>query len=205
MPAFPARSIAYAPGLSVMSASQAAGIVLAAIASITAWKFDPLPDASTAMRFFMDIPADLRDGCTLTVAIAAIPIRADNDLDLDNAPPVHLQDNECHPAFANLHLLARVLGEMAEPVDDQTPDRLVGVVGREVEVHPFVDVFDPHLGIDNKDAGREFLHFRFLLVVLVHDIANKFLEDILDGHDPDKTAVLVDHDCHQHPVDLEFL
>jgi hypothetical protein len=48
-----ARSIAYASGLSVMRATQVAGIFPSCIASITAWKFEPLPDASTAMRFFI--------------------------------------------------------------------------------------------------------------------------------------------------------
>src|SRR5665647_1928303 len=51
--AFFARSMAYAFGLSVIKAVHSAGIFPDWMASITAWKFEPLPEARTAIRFFI--------------------------------------------------------------------------------------------------------------------------------------------------------
>ena len=56
--------------------------------------------------------------------------RMDDDLHLHDPPPVHLHDHEGYPSVVDLHLLAGVLGEMPEPVDDKPADGLVGFIDR---------------------------------------------------------------------------
>ena len=74
---------------------------------MTAWKFEPRPDATTTIRFAM-VP--LLPG----FSPATLCFRADDAFDLDDAPAVHLHDHKGDPPRLDLHLLPGVLREVAE-------------------------------------------------------------------------------------------
>jgi hypothetical protein len=97
-----------------------------------------------------------------------------DNLYLDNAPAVHLHDQEGKPAVVYIHLFPRVLREMPEPVDDKTADGLIGFVGRQRKDQGLVDLLNPHLAVNNMDARSEFLHAVLFLVELVKDVPDQF-------------------------------
>src|SRR5512137_757757 len=164
--AFFARSMAYAFALSVIRAAQVAGIFPSCMASITAWKFEPLPDARTAIRFFsvlpfMVFPVTIPE-CTPGSSGSTISLPGmDDDLHFDDAPTMHLHDNKRDLAFMNFDFFPGMHGNMSKPVNNQTTNSFVSFVNRKIDLQAFIDIVNPHLGIDNKDTFGNCLDVRF--------------------------------------------
>src|SRR5665647_1560221 len=114
--AFFARSIAYALGLSVIRAAHSAGIFPVWMASITAWKFDPLPDASTAIRFFIVLSYEnARHACLVHSGLFIYGRRVNDTLGFHDPPTMHLHHDQGDLSLVDLHFLTGVQGAMSKP------------------------------------------------------------------------------------------
>ena len=81
----------------------------------------------------------------------------------------------------------------ARLVDDEAGDG-GGLRIRQIPVHRAVEIADRHRAVDIDRAVRLRPHARHRNVVLVGDVADDFLEDVLEGDHALDLAILVDHE-----------
>ena len=83
--------------------------------------------------------------------------------------------------------------DVAEQVEDQAADRVPGP-GGQLGVDQLVDLVDRQAGADPQLAAAELLDRRLLDVELVDDLAHQLLDEVLEGDQAGRAAVLVDDD-----------
>ena len=98
-------------------------------------------------------------------------------------------------------------GTVADAVVDQPADGVVfvGVLEPEVRVEQLGQVVDVGPAVDPRLVVGQPHDERLLLVVLVLDLADDLLEQVLDGHQAGRPAVLVEHDRDVDLAALEFV
>jgi hypothetical protein len=82
---------------------------------------------------------------------------------------------------------------MAEQMRDVTADR-ADVRAFQFEPDEVAQLVESQRAIDGKFVLVDFAKLGFLAVELVLDVANDFLEDVLERHHADGAAVFIDHD-----------
>ena len=86
-------------------------------------------------------------------------------------------------------------GNVPQEVEDQPSDG-VPVPRGQVGVEELVHLVDGHAGVHPVLAIRKRLYWRVLDVVLVDDLAHELLDQVLEGHEAGRAAVLVGDDGH---------
>ena len=91
-----------------------------------------------------------------------------------------------------------------EEVENPPADGVVRLL-RHREPGDLVQVVDGQLAGDAIGGRVDTLHQPFRLVVLVGNLADDFLQQVFEGHEPRGPAVFVDHDREVQLLRLEFL
>ena len=127
-----------------------------------------------------------------------------HDEDLADPPPVGRLDGQRQAV--HLDLVAG-LRDAADPVVDEPADGvvLVLVLERELDVEQLAEVVHVRPAIDPGLVVGELDDHRLFLVVLVLDLADDLLEQVLDGHQAGRAAVLVEHDREVDLAPLELV
>ena len=109
--------------------------------------------------------------------------------------PLHALDDEA--GAVGLDRLALV-GHVAELVQHEAADRVVLLVLGQAELEALVDLVDRHDAGDERGAVGSPADLGRLDVVLVGDLADQLLEQVLEGDEAGRAAVLVDDDGEVH-------
>src|SRR5690606_17906286 len=92
------------------------------------------------------------------------------------------------------------LGDPPEPGHDEAAERLVGPVVGDDEVGEVRELVGAHDTGDGPAAVSGLVGAGAAAVVLVGHLADDLLDDVLEGDDAGRAAVLVDDDRHLHAV-----
>ena len=113
--------------------------------------------------------------------------------------PVRAGDHET----ADLHRRTR-LRHASERLAQEAADR-IDVLVLELEIEQLADLVQPETGAHAESTVLERRDLIRSGVVLVRDVADQLLDDVLEGHEPRHTAVLIDDHAHVHTVALHLL
>ena len=92
---------------------------------------------------------------------------------------------------------------VAQQVEHQPADRVPGAGGK-VGIDQLVDLVDRQTGTDPQLAGAQLLHRGLLDVELVDDLPDQLLDEVLQGDQAGRAAVLVDHHGHVEGLRLHL-